>query len=172
MAITKEKKHEIVKELKEELKKARLIIFVNFHGLSVSSSRDLRKILRGLNTGYVVAKKSLIRKALEEFGFAGQMPELGGEMAMAFSEEESIEPIKALNVFSKKNGIKLAGGIFENKYIDNKTVIMLANIPPREVLLAQFVNVINSPVQGLVVALNDVSGKFVRILNQIKNVKT
>lgn len=171
MAITKEKKKEIVHDIKSGLKKARLVIFVNFHGLSVSASRDLRKILRNLNTGYVVAKKSLIRKALEEFGFAGQMPELEGEMAMAFSEEESIEPIKALNVFSKKNGIKLAGGIFENKYIDSKTVIMLANIPPKEVLLAQFVNTINSPIQGLVVALNGVSGKFVKALNEITKIK-
>lgn len=172
MPITKQKKEEILEKLKENLKKAKMVIFVNFHGLNVASARDLRKMLKKMETSYSVAKKTLLKKALEEIKFSGNMPALEGEIGLAFSEKESLETVKALNDFAKKKNIKLAAGIFENKYIDDKTVIMLANIPPKEVLLAQFVNVINSPIQGLVVALNGIMRNFVSVLSQIKNVKT
>lgn len=168
MAITKHKKHEIVKDLKEGFKKAQVIIFVNFHGLSVSAVSDLRKKLKEVGTNYKVVKKTLIKKTLEDFNFNGEIPELDGEVAIAFSENEPVAPAKIIKDFSKKNSVKLLGGVFENKYIDEKTMIILANIPPKEVLLAQFVNVINSPIQGMVVALNEISTKFVRILSQIK----
>ncbi|MBU3926015.1 50S ribosomal protein L10 [Patescibacteria group bacterium] len=168
MAITKHKKHEIVKDLKEGFKKAQVIIFVNFHGLSVSAVSDLRKKLKEVGTNYKVVKKTLIKKTLEDFNFNGEIPELDGEVAIAFSENEPVAPAKIIKDFSKKNSVKLLGGVFENKYIDGKTMIILANIPPKEVLLAQFVNVINSPIQGMVVALNEISTKFVRILSQIK----
>ena len=167
MAITKEKKKEIIKDLKEELKKARIIIFVNFHGLSVVLAGDLRRKLTEISAKYKVAKKTLIRKTMEEFGFEGEWPELEGEVGVAFSDGDPIEPARILKDFAKKHNIKLLGGVFENKYIDADTVVMLANIPAKEVLLGQFVNIINSPIQGMVVALNGIAKNFVRVLNQI-----
>lgn len=172
MAVTKQKKEEVLRKLKDGLKKSKFIVFVNFHGLNVASAGELRKMLRKMEAGYSVVKKTLIKKALEEIKFSGDIPELEGEIGVAFSENDSVETIKSLRDFAKKKNIKLIGGVFENKYIDDKTVIMLANIPPREILLAQLVNVINSPIQGVVVSLNEIMGNFVRVLNQIKNVKT
>lgn len=172
--ITKQKKEEILKKLEINLKKAKIVVFVNFHGLSVSLANELRKILRNMGVTYVVAKKTLIKKALETFGFSGEMPKLEGEIAIALSEGDPIASAKALEQFAKKNKgkINLIGGVFENKYIGAETVIMLANIPPREILLGQLVNIINSPIQGLVVTLNGITTKFVRILNEIaKNKK-
>lgn len=62
----------------------------------------------------------------------------------------------------------MLGGILEGEYIDANKALMLASIPSREVLYGKFVNVINSPVQGMVVTLNGVMGNFVRVLGQIK----
>lgn len=170
MAITRQKKEETIKDLKEKLKKSQVIIFVNFHGLNVSAVSNLRRKLMEIGTGYKVVKKTLIKKTLEDSGFEGEFPELEGEVAVAFSESDPIAPARLIKDFSKKNSIKLAGGVFENKYIDGKTVIMLANIPPREALLGQLVNVINSPIQGVVVALNGVAKNFVSVLSQIKKI--
>jgi large subunit ribosomal protein L10 len=169
--ITKQKKEEILKDLKKALKKAKAVVFVNFHGLNVSISTQIRMALRKSGIKYFVTKKTLIRKAFEEFGFSGEMPVLEGEIALAISEDDPIVLAKELKSFFDKKNIKIAGGVFENRFIDDKTVVMLANIPPREVLLAQFVNVINSPIQGLVVTLDGVMGKFVRTLNEITKVK-
>ena len=169
MPLTKQKKEDILKDLTENFKKAKIVVFVNFHGLNVSLANDLRKMLRNAKTNYLVAKKTLIKKAIESVGFSGDMPKIDGEVSLAFSESDSIDFLKELKDFAKKNKIKLLGGVFENKFIGDETVVMLANIPPREVLLGQFVNVVNSPIQGIVGTLNAVVGGFVNVLREIKN---
>jgi len=87
--------------------------------------------------------------------FTGEIPELKGELALAFSEQDPLVSAKALEDFAKKNKtIKLVGGVWDNKYINSETVVALANIPSREILLSKLVYIINSPVRGLVVALS------------------
>lgn len=171
MPITKSKKEEILSELKENFKKAEFAAFVNFHGLNVSAASELRRLLGGLNTKYLVAKKTLINKAMEDMGFEGNAPSLDGEIAMAFSEDNPVASARALKDFARKNSIKLAGGVFENKFIGSETVIMLANIPSREVLLGQFVNVINSPIQGFAGTLNGIIRNFASVLSEIAKKK-
>lgn len=168
MALTKQKKQEILKDLEANLKKAKIVIFVNFHGLSVAASHKLRKLLREVGVRYLVAKKTLVKKALETMGFQDKAPELEGELAVAFSEQDPIASAKALEKFAKENKtIKITGGVWENKYIDPEKVIMLANIPSREVLLGKLVYVINSPIQGMVGALSGITKNLVSVLNQI-----
>lgn len=167
MPITREKKQEILKDLEKGLGESKISIFVNFHGLSVASLSELRKSLRASGARFLVSKKTLIKKALEKLGFSGQIPELEGEAALAFAQNDSIAAAKILNEFAKKNKtIKFLGGVFENEYIDSQTVVKLANIPPREVLLGQFVNIINSPRKGVVVALNGIMRNFISVLSQ------
>lgn len=162
MSITKQKKSEILKGLEEKIKKATVVVFVNFHGLAVGAEKELRKILRTIGAEYTVAKKTLIKKALEKSDFGGELLNLEGEIAVVVSGKDPLEPIKTIATFAKKNQqIKLMAGVFENKYIDKETVVMLGNIPAREVLLAQIVNIINSPIQGIVVALDKIANKKV-----------
>lgn len=158
--ITKQKKQEILRDLEAGLKKAKIVIFVNFHGLSVSAAHNLRKLLREIGVTYVVVKKTLAKKALEAIKFEGEIPKLDGELAVAYSEDDSIASAKALDVFAKKNKtIKLIGGIWENKFISQESIIALANIPSREILLGKLVYIINSPIQRLVATLNSIAKK-------------
>ncbi len=167
--ITKQKKQEILKDLETNLKKAKIIIFVNFHGLNVTASHKLRKMLREIRVHYLVVKKTLAKKSLEVVGFKGTLPNLEGELALAYSEQDPIISAKALEKFAKENkAIKLIGGVFEDKYIGPESVIMLANIPPKEILLGKLVYIINSPIRGMVVTLNGVIKNLVSVLSQIK----
>lgn len=160
MAVTRQKKQEILKELEKDLKTAKVVIFVNFHGLSVKLANELRKMLKKTGVKYLVAKKTLLKKVLGAFSFEGDLPELEGEIGIAVSELDSLETIKTLQQFAKKNKtLKLTAGIWENKYIDGEKVMALANIPSREILLSQLVNIIKSPVQRLVVTLNSIAKK-------------
>lgn len=169
MAITRQKKEQILKNVKDGLKKAKLVVFVNFHGLNVEAANELRKLLKNVGVGYLVAKKTIIKKAFEQFKFEGEMPNLEGEIALAVSDGDAIVQAKELQQFAKKTKkISLIGGIFENKYIGAETVVMLANIPSREVLLGKFVNIINSPLQGLVGTLQGNIRNLVSVLSQIK----
>jgi large subunit ribosomal protein L10 len=171
MAISWDKKKEISEKIKSIVESAQTVVFVNFHGLSVTDSNELRKELRGENVGYYVAKKTLIKRELEE-NVGKDMPELGGEIALAYlpamsadmpgvqeGERDNLVPARLIHRASSKykDSIKILGGIFENKYADAAEMIEIALIPDRHTLLRMLVNVINSPIQGLVVALDQIA---------------
>jgi large subunit ribosomal protein L10 len=179
MALTREKKEEILKDLKERCKTASSIAFVNFHGLDVGGANELRKKFKESGVDYLVAKKTLIRKAFGELGFEGEMPELEGEVALAFGKEDEVAPAKGLFEFSKvysagrgeKDTLKITGGILEGRYISMEEAAALARIPSREILYGKFVNIINSPVQGVVGTLQGVVRNFVFVLSELASKK-
>src|SRR3989344_2448949 len=84
MAKTREQKESVVKKVQEALKGAQSVVFVNFHGLPVAQSSAMRRELRKEGVGFFVAKKTLIRRALEGEKLEGQLPELSGEIALAY----------------------------------------------------------------------------------------
>ncbi len=159
--ITKQKKTEILKKLQENFEKAKFVVFLNFHGLGVSGANELRKALRTMGAKYLVAKKTLIKRVLEKAGFEGELPELEGEIGLAFAEKDPLDIAKAMYKFIVKNKtMKFAAGIFENRFVDSATMMSLAKIPSRETLLGQLVYIINSPIRGLVVTLDGVKNKM------------
>ncbi|PCI19571.1 50S ribosomal protein L10 [Candidatus Wolfebacteria bacterium] len=160
MALTKDKKKEILGELKDAVKGAISIAFVNFHNLTVEDSTQLRSQLREEGVSYRVAKKTLIKKALDDQKIEGDMPLLEGELALAYGND-LIAPARSVYAFQKdhKDMISIVGGVFEGKYMDMTAMNEIAMIPPTPILRGQFVNVINSPIQGLVVALNQIAEK-------------
>lgn len=165
MAITKKQKSEIIDKVKEIVTKGKSIVFVNFHGLTVAGVNELRRNLRAKGVGYYVAKKTLIKRAFDGSPITGVLPELDGEVAVAYLSgqdgEDVLSPVKEIYDFHKKNAevVKIIGGVFEGAYADASKMLALAKIPGREILLGQFVNVINSPIQGLVIALDAIAKK-------------
>lgn len=161
MPITKEQKKETLEKIKGAIKDSSSVVFVNFHGLGVAQSSEMRRALRGNGVGYFVAKKTLIKKALENASDIGSvLPELGGEVAIAYGNDP-IAPAREVYAFQKKFDGKLAilGGIFEGAFRDKDSMMSIATIPSLQVLYGQFVNLINSPIQGLVLALNAIAEK-------------
>ena len=162
MAISKQKKQEIVAKLARVMKSAKTLVFVNFKGLKVSDSVVLRNNLKAEKVDYYVAKKTLLKRVLAENKFAGEAPKLDGEIALAYGTDE-LAPARLVQQFAEKlkEGLKIIGGVFEGKYLSASEMVVMAKIPNRSVLLGQFVNLINSPIAGLVVALNEIAKKRV-----------
>src|SRR3954463_9686987 len=100
MAISKAKKGEILEKLKEGVKTAKSLVFVNFHGLNVSDTTALRRNLRNEGVSDAVTKKSLTKRVLAEEKFEGESPELPGELAIAWSED-LIAPARGIYAFQK-----------------------------------------------------------------------
>lgn len=157
MAISKSKKADIIKTMGERTKDAEAIVFVNFHGLSVAGATELRKALKADGVGYTVAKKTLIRRALAD-RYEGEIPALDGEVAVAYGADP-IAPARGIYEFEKKykDSLKILGGVYEGKYVPASMMIELASIPSREVLLGKLVNLLNSPVQRVVMALDQIA---------------
>lgn len=163
MAKTKAQKSEVLSKLQKIFTDSKSVAFVTFHKLTVKHAQELRRKLREVGTGYFVAKKTLIRKSLEVQKPAGQLPDLQGEVAVAYLEKGNDMTAPAREVFGlgKKleKAVRLIGGIFEGKFISEKEILALAAIPSRQTLYAQFVNLVNSPLKRLAVAIGEISKK-------------
>jgi large subunit ribosomal protein L10 len=158
MAITRQKKEEIVNKLDQAVKSAKSLVFVNFHGLKVSEASEMRKSLKDEGVSYSVAKKTLTKKVLDGEKFEGDRPELTGELALAWSED-LVAPARGVYAFQKKfpEGLKILGGVFEGKYMSKAEMEEIASIPSLQVLRGKFVNIINSPIQRTAIALNEIA---------------
>jgi len=170
MALTRQKKEELISDLSKQIGDSSLVAFVNFHGLNVALSSQLRSLVRNTGAKYLVSKKTLIKKVLENSGFSGDIPELEGEVALVLSKDEVVEPVKVLAQFNKKNknAVKMLGGVMNKVYIGQNEICVLATLPSRDVLLSQFLNVINAPMRNMVVVLNGPMRNLVGVLKQIK----
>ncbi len=161
MAITKEKKVDIVAKVEKALENAVSIVFVTFKGLSVADTSAMRKDLKSEGVGYYVAKKTLVKRVLSEKGFSGELPAMAGELALAWSDSDETAAARGIYEAGKKHkgALAIMGGVFEKRYLDAVGMTTIATIPPVPVLRGMFVNVINSPIQGLVIALDQIAQK-------------
>ncbi|MDB5194885.1 MAG: rplJ [Parcubacteria group bacterium] len=161
MAITKQKKTEIIEKIGLAVKDAVSVVFVKFSGLSVKDTSEMRKSLREGGVGYYVAKKTLIKRVLTENGYTGELPDMPGEIALAWSKVDATAPARDIYAMGKKfkDTLTIVGGIWEGAFADASAMNAIATIPPVPVLRGMFVNVINSPIQGLVIALDQIREK-------------
>ena len=149
----------MVKELEGTIKESKSLVFVNFHGLKVNDETVLRRNLRKESVGYKVSRKTLLARALK--GKAeGEIPELAGEIAIAYSKDEIASPREIYNFQKTHKGIlNILGGIFEGKFVNAAYMTELAMIPNREVLLSKIAYLLKSPMQRLAIAVNEVVKK-------------
>jgi len=162
MAKTKEQKAEIIERVENALKESVSTVFVHFTKLSVAEESAMRRALRGDGVKYFVAKKTLIRRALDKLGHAHAGVPLEGEVAVAAGGgDDATLAARLVHEFGAKLTDKLTilGGIFEGKLVGQVEMQEIATIPSMHVLRGMFVNVINSPIQGLAVALNAIAEK-------------
>jgi large subunit ribosomal protein L10 len=161
MAITKQKKQAIVGKVGDALENAVSVVFVHFKGLTVADTSAMRKALKGEGVGYYVAKKTLLRRVLADKGYTGSIPELPGEIAVAWSNTDVTSAARGIFEHGKKHkdALSIVGGVFEGMFLDAQAMTAIATIPPVPVLRGMFVNVINSPIQGFVIALDQIAQK-------------
>lgn len=154
MAITKAKKEEILEKLSGIKAESDSIVFVNFNALGGNDVTAMRAKLREEGVGFFVAKKTLIKRAFDG-AFEGEIPALDGEIAVAYSTD-AIAPAQNIKEFAAKfkDSLAIVGGVFQGVYKNKEEMTEIASIPALPVLRGMFVNVINSPIQGMVIALN------------------
>ena len=165
MPKTKAQKEDVVKKLKDKLSSSGFLAFLNFHKLSVAKVTELRRALRKVNGGYVVAKKSLISVATRRSEFEVDKKKLEGEVAVVFAgkEEDSVLSVaKEIATFAKKNAemLKILGGIWQGAWADTEQIKRLAAIPGRDVLLTQLAFMLGQPMASFARILKAVETKI------------
>jgi len=162
-------KQELVNELSTKIKASASMVLADYRGLTVEQDTELRAALRNAGVEYRVVKNTLTKLAMEDNGLNDITQFLEGPTALAMSETDLVAPAKVMSEYAKKHEkFNLKTGIVEGKVIDLDQIKVLAELPSKEVLIAQvlgglnapisgFVNVLNGNLRGLVVALNAVA---------------
>lgn len=162
MAKTKAEKAVIIDKLVEGLKGAASATFVHFTKVTVADETAMRRALKEGSVKYMVAKKTLIRRALESLGHKHDELPLEGEVAVAFGGGEDVTAsARLVHEFGKKLTDKLSiiGGIFEGKLVGAAQMQEIATIPSMDTLRGMFAQVINSPRSRFAIALSEVAKK-------------
>ncbi|MEI7511016.1 MAG: 50S ribosomal protein L10 [Candidatus Peregrinibacteria bacterium] len=173
MAITKQKKEEVLQSLIESFGRSKSVVFIRNKGLSVQDDRSMRGLLRAQSISFKVAKKTLFQIAADENHVEDfEKDLLEGAVGAAFCETDEVLPAKLIAEFAKKNDkLELIGGVVDGKFLNQAAVIELSKLPSKEELYAKFMGSLLAPLTGFVgVSSNLISG-FVRALDQVREQK-
>lgn len=173
MAVTAEKE-QLVLAMKEKLEKTKGAVFTSYRGLTVAQDTALRRKLREAGVEYRVVKNTLTRIAAKQANIEGLDKHLEGTTAIAFSFQDPVAPAKIISNFlkeTKTQALEIKAGLVEGKVIDPSGVKALANLPPKEVLLAQMLAGMQSPMVGLVNVLQGTTRNLVYALDAIRQQK-
>ncbi len=160
MSKTRAQKIETVEKLTEAFKTGKSAMFSDYQGMKVQAVTKLRKQLHASKVDYMVAKKSLLARAAKEAGFDVDFKSLPGMLGVAFANEDEMAGAKLIGDAGKDLPIKLVGGIFEGKFVDQKFVIALSKLPSRDALLGQLLSVFNGPMSAFARLLNSYKEKL------------
>lgn len=162
MAITKDKKGQILKKLEEKFSKAQAVYFAENKGLTVKDVSALRKKLRESGIDFVVAKKTLMKLAAKNQNLPEITDEImTGPIAAVIGYEDMIIPSKIVKDFGATvdNRVVLTGGIMEGKLLSKAQATELASLPSKQELLARLVRTIKGPISGFYMVLKGLHDK-------------
>jgi len=175
MAITRQKKEEILESLVSQLEGAKSAVFADFRGMKVAGANELRQKGRDEGVNIVVAKKSLMKIAFEKAGYEGVNPlELEGSVALMLGMEDEVAPARLAADFAKthEEGLKIVAGVLERKLVDGPSIVALSKLPSREELLAKAVGSIAAPMSGMVNVLQGNLRGLVYALSAVRDSKS
>lgn len=158
-----ESKKAKVEALSEQLKSAVAGVIVDYKGITVEQDTKLRKAMREAGVKYFVEKNSMLRFALHNVGIDGLDYVLEGTTAIALSDEDQTAPARILGEFIKnaddKSTFSMKAGFIGTELYDAQGVTALSKIPSKEVLLAQLLGSLQSPLQKFAATIQAVADK-------------
>lgn len=156
-----ESKKQFVNDLAEKLKSAACGVIVDYKGINVADDTVLRKNMREAGVEYFVVKNTLLKRAAEIAGLSELDPFLEGTTALALSKEDIIIAPKLLykQVEASNGTFSIKTGFVDGKVISAEEVTEYAKLPDKETLVAKLLFVLQSPMQKLAIAANEIAKK-------------
>ena len=159
MGLNLNDKKAVVAEVSEKVASAQTIVLAEYRGIQVGGLTQLRAKARAEGVYMRVLKNTLARRAVEGTQFASLASEMTGPLIYAISED-AVAAAKVINDFSRTNdALVIKAGNYAGKSLDKAGVTALANIPSKEVLLAQLLGVMQAPVSAFARGLAALAAK-------------
>ena len=161
-------KTKVIDEIKEKIESSQAVVLVDYRGLDVAQLTELRKKYREAGVDYKVYKNTMMKFAFKDLGYDEFNEFLKGPSAVAFGIEDPVAAAKVTAEFAKKNEkLEIKAGIVDGKIINIEEVKSLAELPSKEVLVAQVLGGLNAPIQGFANVLQGTIRSLAIVLNAI-----
>ncbi len=165
MAITKERKQELVTDYVDWINKSQVVVVAEYKGLTMKQIDELRAKARGLGGEFHVVKNTLARLALEEAGVKVPAELVEGSTAFGFASEDAAGFAKIMSEFAKTaENLKIKGGFLNKQPMKAADVTALAELPPLPVIRAQLLGVLVAPASKLVRTLAEPGRSLAAVL--------
>ena len=168
----KKEKTVLVDKLKKRLGTAKSIFLADFTGINVKDVNALRRAFQKASIEYMVAKNTMIKRAVADTPLKPLEPYLNGPTALVIVDNEGVEAAKIITKFAEDHqsfAVKI--GVMSEKFIQPGQVKNIARLPTKEVLVARLLGTLNAPIANLVFVLNGTLSQVVRVLDQVSKTK-
>ena len=167
-----EQKKQVVESIKDKFSKAQSVVMMEYRGLNVGEITELRSKMKKAGNEMKVFKNTLVERAADDCGIEGLNKYLKGPIAWGFSLQDPISAPKVVSEFAKTHKkLIIKGGILEKKAIEEDGIRTLAELPSREVLLAQVLAGMQAPLTGMANVLQGPIRKFVYAIEALRKEK-
>jgi large subunit ribosomal protein L10 len=164
----KEEKGTMVAELAEDFGRASIALVTEYKGMKAGESDDMRRRIRAVRGEFRVTKNTLLRRAIKDTNFAPLDGHLGGPVGLILSYADPVELAKTVSSFKDfGEKFKIRGGVLDGKPLTPAEINELANLPPREVIMAQLLGLLQAPATQLVRLLNEPGSMVARLIDAI-----
>ena len=170
--LRKEQKEVIVQNYSGAFTSAPSFLLINYSGAKVSEFESLRKAFNKLDTKISVVKNSLLQKATKDTDFEEHFAQLKGETAVALLNDNYVEAAKSFMDIKKESPVfDIKFGYIDGNIITIQQLETISKLPSREVLIGQFLSVLNQPIVKFLYAAKSIPSSLVNVLNNLKDKK-
>ncbi|MEV4418626.1 50S ribosomal protein L10 [Patulibacter sp. NPDC049589] len=170
--MNREQKTAAIAEIVENINESEAVLVVDYRGLTVTQSSELRGKLREADATLVIAKNTLTGRAIAEVGESAEPLRdfLAGPTALTYVKGDVAAAAKAITTFAKDNGDLPAfkGGVLDGKQLAPDEIAAIAKLPSRQALYGQLVGLVASPITGLARSLGGLLGGLAIALGEVQ----
>jgi large subunit ribosomal protein L10 len=164
----KEEKGTTVAALADDFGRASIALISEYKGMKAAESDDMRRRIRAVRGEFRVTKNTLLRRAIKDTNFAPLDGHLGGPVGLILSYADPVDLAKTVSSFKDfGEKFKIRGGVLDGKPLTPAEINELANLPPREVIMAQLLGLLQAPATQLVRLLNEPGSMVARLVDAI-----
>jgi large subunit ribosomal protein L10 len=170
--MNREQKAAVIDEIAVQITESEAVFAIDYRGITVVQAAELRGKLRDVDATLRVVKNTLTERAADKAGAQSLKSLLEGPTALTFVRGDAASAAKAVADYARMTGLlPFKGGMLNGEALAPEQMTAIARLPTRDVLNAQFVNIVASPLTGLVTSLSNLISGLARQLSQVAEKK-